>query len=217
MLVISGPSGGGKTTVANLIIEKNRKFEFVRSATTRAPRGDGNDGEYLYYSRDQFKRAIEENDFLEYTDYGKNFYGTPRSELERIFADGRIPLLVLDMNGAETIGKGEFDFCADVFYVFEDINVIESRLYKRELLHPSVEGIESFIRRKNENINDYLRLPELSSIFTGFIRNTVAETARDAILSVFFKKDNLLDQSIYIGERRKIIAEELCESARAKI
>ena len=71
--------------------------------------------------------------------------------------------------------------------------------------------------RFEENINDYLRLPELSSIFTGFIRNTVAETARDAILSVFFKKDNLLDQSIYIGERRKIIAEELCESARAKI
>ena len=92
ILVIVGPSGVGKTTVADKILSSKAEFSFVRSATTRLPRGDGKDSEYLYVSREEFARRVENGEMLEYMEYGDNLYGTPRSEIDRVFSEGRIPL-----------------------------------------------------------------------------------------------------------------------------
>ena len=74
ILVIVGPSGVGKTTVANRVVERSPSFEFVRSATTRAPRGDGNDSEYLYLTREEFLGRVNSGKMLEYMEYGGNLY-----------------------------------------------------------------------------------------------------------------------------------------------
>ena len=90
-IVIAGASGVGKTTVANLILEKC-DFSLVRSATTRPPREDGNYDEYLYLTREEFLSRVENGEMLEFTEYGDRLYGTPKSEIERIVSEGKIPL-----------------------------------------------------------------------------------------------------------------------------
>ena len=98
ILVLAGPSAVGKTTVMKEILSHSSRFEFMRSATTRAPRSDGNDSEYVYLSKEEFKAQIVSGEMLEYTEFGGNFYGTPISELKRASALGKTPLLILDIN-----------------------------------------------------------------------------------------------------------------------
>ena len=82
ILILVGPSAVGKTTVANELVRSYGYFSFIRSLTTRPPRGDGNDDEYLYTTREGFLREIECGGVLEHTEYDGTLYGTPRSEIE---------------------------------------------------------------------------------------------------------------------------------------
>ena len=94
LLVVAGPSGGGKTAVTNLIAQRDPRFTFLRSATTRAKRGDGNDGEYIYLSRDEFLSLEKSGGFVESTEYNGELYGTTVEEVKRAAAEEKIPLLV---------------------------------------------------------------------------------------------------------------------------
>ena len=83
ILVLVGPSAVGKTTVMTRILELyGNEFSPIRSATTRAPRGDSFDGEYIYLSREEFLSSVSRGELLEYMEYGGNLYGTPKSEVE---------------------------------------------------------------------------------------------------------------------------------------
>ncbi len=179
ILVIAGASGVGKTSIASHLLSESSDFGFVRSVTTRAPRGDGHDGEYIYISREEFVKKAENSELVEYMEYGDNMYGTPKSELERIFADDKIPLLILDIEGVKSLRRGIFDFSSTVFYIWEELNVIEKRLYERDLSEPTADKLLSFIKRKNANIRDYSDMPQIASLFDLFIRNIgIAETAQ---------------------------------------
>ena len=101
-LIIAGPSGAGKTTVADKLIEKLGTFEMSRSATTREKRGDGRDNEYIYLQKDEFLTAMADGDILESTEYSGNYYGTRKCELERIWDMNKNPILVLDYNGVKS-------------------------------------------------------------------------------------------------------------------
>lgn len=182
-LVIVGPSGVGKTTVVTEILETTAEFSYVRSATTRKRRGDAHDREYIYLSRDEFLLRVERGEMLEYMEYGENLYGTPRSELERIESEGRIPLLILDIVGAESLRRAELRVEPYVVYIWDELNVIEKRLYARELTPPTAEGLESFIKRKTANIRDYLSMGEKYSIFDAFVKNTTVAECVSEILT----------------------------------
>ena len=171
LVIIAGPSAVGKTTIAHAVLKLDPRFEFVRSVTTRAKRGDAFDDEYLYITRDEFLSLIPVGGVLEHTEYAGFLYGTPRSEVERITAEGRIPLLVLDTNGVESISKiDDIDTCG--IYVYDDINVMETRLYERFLAKsPSVEGLKKFTSRKEQNIADYKRIYDFAPVFYAFIEN----------------------------------------------
>lgn len=216
-LVIAGLSGAGKTSVANYILKHDSRFSLVHSATTRAPRGDGNNSEYLYYSESEFNSLIERGEMLEYTRYGDNFYGTPLVELERIFSEGKIPLLILDLNGVKTLASGKFSFKPVIVYVFEDINVIERRLYDRELAHPSAEGVEAFVKRCDANIRDYLGICEISDHFDAFVRNSQIADAANGIISLIF--DDIAEQNdiVYKGSDKADLAVRLRDSAIEKV
>ena len=85
ILILAGPSAVGKTTVADYILKSYPSFSLVRSATTRAKRGDGHDAEYIYLSREEFNARLLSGKMLEHTEYANEMYGTPASEIERIF------------------------------------------------------------------------------------------------------------------------------------
>ena len=186
ILILAGPSAVGKTTVANELLKGNSDFELVRSVTSRPPRGDGNDSEYIYLSKEDFKRGIESNDVLEYTEYAGELYGTPKSEIDRIIKEGRVPLLILDINGVKALNKADgISVCA--VYVYDDIRIVDQRLYDRYLgMTPSADTLIKYVNRKEQNNADYIASPEFAESFYSFVKNTEPETCAGEVRSAFF-------------------------------
>jgi len=106
LLVLSSPSGGGKTTIARRLLDARKDVGYSVSATTRAPRPGEQDGrDYRFLSRSEFERRVAEGEFLEHAAYGGNLYGTLRSEIERIFGAGRHAVLDIEVEGARQIRR----------------------------------------------------------------------------------------------------------------
>jgi guanylate kinase len=106
LIVLSSPSGGGKTTIARRLLEARADVGYSVSATTRAPRSGEVEGrDYHFLSRTEFERRVGAGDFLEHAAYGGNLYGTLRSEIERIFAAGRHAVLDIEVEGARQVRR----------------------------------------------------------------------------------------------------------------
>ena len=180
LLIIAGPSAVGKTTIAYSLIERDRRFEFVRSVTTRASRGDAYDAEYIYITIPEFRELIENGGVLEHPEYAGNFYGTPRSEVERILSEGKIPLLVLDINGVGSLVKNAGNLSPCGVYVYDELAVVEKRLYDRFIGDtPTPEGEKKYESRIRQNIADFSKIVDTAPRFFAFIANkgTVDETS----------------------------------------
>ena len=172
ILIIAGPSAVGKTTVAHRMLELDGRYEFVRSVTTRPCRGDQFNSEYIYITDEQFRELIANGGVLEHTEYAGSFYGTPRSEIDRITAEGKIPLLILDINGVSSLYNNKGDISPCGVYIYDDIDVMEQRLLERyESDMDSPETQRRYNSRLRQNIADYSTLPERQSVFYTFIRN----------------------------------------------
>lgn len=186
ILVIAGPSAVGKTTVMNEILKTNPEFEYIRSATTRAPRGDTFDSEYIYLSEVEFSKRIANGGMLEYTEYGGNFYGTPKSEIERIFSIGKTPLLILDLNGVQSLKSSSYEFGVFAVYITGDRKQIEQRLFARMQAAGSTPNAnEIYEKRKAQNIADANRYNAMSCFFDLTIENREVKECAKRIVSVF--------------------------------
>ena len=209
-LALIGASGVGKTTVAEALMAKYPEFSMVRSATTRSPRGDGRDDEYVYLTRDEFLGRIERAEMLEYTEFGSNLYGTPKSELERIGVAGGVPLMVLDLNGAVSLRDPALSLDAVIVYIYEHLDVIESRLLSR--LKKSAVGNDSVVRdRMQLNRDDYAALEDLYPIFDAFVRNSVVSRAVDEIYNIYIRANSGSGPD---AEKNKKTAERLVAMAK---
>ena len=182
ILIIAGPSAGGKTTLAEKMMELFSTFRPVRSVTTRAPRGDSHDDEYTYVDRERFLELVKDGELLEHAEYSGDLYGTPRAEIDRIHDEGCVPLLVLNLEGVASLAAAiEYDVCA--LYVFSDPNVAEQRLYDRYIGEsPTPEGLARFVRRKDQNLEDYAILPSMEALFYATVENFT--TVSDAVVSI---------------------------------
>ena len=187
VLVIAGPSGAGKTVVATTIVNEHPEFTFLRSGTTRAKRGDAHDDEYLYYTEEEFLRAVENGEMAEHAIYGGNMYGTPNAELDRAFAEGKTPLLVIDLNGVKSLALHP-KYSACNVYIYTDFEVIEGRLRDRYFgENERADSQKNFDTRRAQNLRDWHEIPEYEEYIHAFIQNekTVAECC-DAVLSTFY-------------------------------
>jgi len=135
LIVFSAPSGSGKTTIVRHLLEqKHLNLEFSISATSRAPRGTEEDGiDYYFISLEQFKKHMKQGDFLEWEEvYRDNFYGTLKTEVERIWAMGKNVIFDIDVVGGLRIKRKFPKETLAVFVRPPSVEELKIRLKKRK-------------------------------------------------------------------------------------
>jgi guanylate kinase len=132
LLVLSAPSGGGKTTIAKKLLETRSDLGYSVSATTRPVRSGELEGvDYHFLSRAEFERRRKAGEFVESATYGGELYGTLKSEIDRIFADGRHAVLDIEIDGARQIRKS-FPQSIHLFVLPPSADVLVQRLADRK-------------------------------------------------------------------------------------
>ena len=130
LLVLSGPSGVGKGTIVNYLLEEDKNLVKSVSCTTRAPRdGEENGREYFFISEREFRSRIQENDFLEYDEHFGNFYGTPKSFVREALKEKSV-ILEIDVVGALNAKKA-FPECVLVMILPPSAEELKKRLRGR--------------------------------------------------------------------------------------
>ena len=131
LIIVSAPSGCGKSTVVHRLMEKRENLRFSVSATTRKPREGETDGvDYYFVSRQEFRRMVDEDEFLEHAEYVGNCYGTPRAPVEKLLNDGFDVYLDIDVQGAMQV-KALRPETLMIFLMPPSMEELERRLVKR--------------------------------------------------------------------------------------
>jgi guanylate kinase len=106
LIVVSGPSGAGKSTLIRAALDAVPPLAYSVSATTREPRPGEVDGrDYVFLTREEFERWIDEDRFLEWAEYSGNLYGTPEQKVEEFLDDGRSVILEIELQGARQVRR----------------------------------------------------------------------------------------------------------------
>ena len=133
LIVFSAPSGAGKTTLVKYIIETFNDIQFSISATSRIARGEEKDGvDYYFFSNEEFKAKVQNEEFIEYEEvYGGNYYGTLKSELDRIWNANKIAIFDIDVVGGANIKNMFPNETLSIFVMPPSIDVLKNRLLER--------------------------------------------------------------------------------------
>lgn len=152
VLIFSAPSGSGKSTIVNHILGLHPEIEFSVSATSRPPRGQEQDGvEYYFLSVEEFRRRIEADQFVEYEQvYEGRYYGTLKSEVERIWAKGHVIIFDVDVKGGVNLKKYFGDKALSVFIQAPSVEELKRRLIARNTDAP--EAIEERVAKAAEEM-----------------------------------------------------------------
>jgi guanylate kinase len=186
LVIISAPSGAGKTTIVNYLLHSGLNLSFSVSATTRQLRGneiDGND--YFFLSVPEFRRAIENNEFVEWEEvYPDIFYGTLKREVERIWANGNHVLFDVDVKGGINLKKIFCKRSISIFIMPPSVEELGKRLIKRATESP--ENIKIRVEKAKEEI-------KLANLFDTVIINNNLE---DAKYEAYNTVSGFIDESI---------------------
>lgn len=149
LLVISGPAGAGKGSVASELV-KDENIRLSISATTRAPRGKEENGrEYYFYERGQFEKMITENGFIEYAQYLENYYGTPKKPVDDWRKEGKDVILEIEVQGCGIVKKSVPD-CISIFIMPPSMEILEKRLRGRGT--ETEENVQKRMKRAKEEL-----------------------------------------------------------------
>ncbi len=147
VIIFSAPSGAGKSTIVNHILGLHPELEFSISATSRAPRGQEKHGvEYYFFSADEFRQMIAEGKFVEHEEvYPGSFYGTLKSEVDRIWAKGHAIVFDIDVQGGVNLKRIFGEQAFSVFIQAPSVDVLRERLIGRGT--DSAEAIEKRVAK----------------------------------------------------------------------
>ena len=182
IVIITAPSGSGKTTLVKRLINNCPRLEFSISACTRSPRvGESNGKDYYFLSVPEFQKLIEQNAFVEWEMvYEGKYYGTLKSELDRIWQKKNVPLIDIDVKGALAIHDQFPQMATSVFIEAPSIEELRNRLIKRGT--ETAKSLEERVEKARTEltfapkfdhilVNDELNqaTKELTSIVSSFI------------------------------------------------
>lgn len=134
VIIFSAPSGSGKSTVVHYLLGKHPEFEFSISATSRSPRGQERDGQdYYFISEERFRELIARGSFVEYQEvYPGRFYGTLKSEVQRIWNKGHVIIFDVDVKGAWNLKRYFGESALSILILPPDLKTLEQRLRGRD-------------------------------------------------------------------------------------
>lgn len=144
-LIFSAPSGSGKTTIVKYLLQNNADLGFSISASTRDKRGrtEQHGKDYYFLSPEEFKRKIDNDEFIEWEEvYEGNFYGTLKSEIERLWNEGKNVIFDVDVKGGLSLKKYFGNKALAVFVKVPSLEILKERLHDR-----GTESEESLSRR----------------------------------------------------------------------
>ena len=155
LIVVSAPSGAGKSSLVNRALTQIRRLRYSISYTTRAPRGSERDGMDYYFVTDEVFRAMRERgEFIESAEVHGYFYATHKATIEHMLAEGYDVILDIDVQGAEQISR-QMPHAITVFVLPPSRKVLEARLRKRNLNAP--EDLERRLRNAAAEVKLYER------------------------------------------------------------
>jgi len=175
VIIVSAPSGAGKTSIVKHVLQYLPELRFSTSATTRTMReGEVNGKDYHFLSVDDFKKGIERNDFLEWEEvYRNQFYGTLKSEIQRIWDEGKTVIFDVDVKGGLNIKKYFGENALAIFVEPPTVQELENRLRKR-----GTETEESLRKRVEKAEYELSFAPKFDKI----ILNDNLDNAREEML-----------------------------------
>ena len=188
-MVVSGPSGSGKGTILQGLMEQEKNAVFSVSATTRAPRPGEIDGvHYFFISEEKFQKMVDQDEFLEYADvFGMNKYGTPRAYVEQQLGQGKDVVLDIDVVGALNV-KRAMPEAVMVFVIPPTRAELERRLRGR-----GTEGEEQIRRRLETAMTEVSKAKEYDYLVINDDLKEAVEQMCDILNSQRNKISNSLD------------------------
>ena len=182
-ILFSAPSGCGKTTIINELMGSEacerldpKDLTFSISATTRAPRGEEQDGrDYYFLSREEFMQRVGKEEFLEWEEvYSGTCYGTLKSEIERIWNEGKVIVFDVDVNGGRNIKKYFGNDALSIFVMPPSVEVLEQRLRSR-----GTDSEEAIVKRLARSAEELKQAPAFDvTIVNDDLQRAVAETRK---------------------------------------
>ena len=191
MIIISAPSGAGKTTLVKHLLSVRIDLEFSISACSRSKRDDELDGrDYYFLTQEEFRKKIDNHEFIEWEEvYPGSFYGTLRSEVYRIWDAGRHVIFDVDVVGGLNIRKQFADKALAIFVQPPSVEVLEQRIRKRQ--SDSEKKIQERVKKAAWEM-------QFASGFDKIVVNNEISIAKTELLSLvngFLDRQEIMDRS----------------------
>ncbi|HPV15407.1 MAG TPA: guanylate kinase [Candidatus Cloacimonadota bacterium] len=181
LIILSAPSGGGKSTILNRIRELYPKVEYSISYTTRPPRGEEKNGvHYHFVSEAEFNERKQQGDFLEYAQVFGNWYGTSISYIQSQLKSGKHVIMDIDVQGAHQVGNTAVP-CIRIFILPPSLQILEARLRAR-----GTDSPQEIQKRLTEAREELRRLPEYQYL----VINDELEKAVQDVLNIIKAEEN---------------------------
>lgn len=185
MLVLSSPSGAGKTTISHLMLERDKKLTISVSVTTRPPRPGEVDGkDYFFVSKEKFADMIMNDEFLEHAKVFDHYYGTPRSHVEDSLNKGLDVLFDIDWQGTRQLRRNVPDDLVSVFILPPSISELESRLQKR-----AQDAAEVVQKRMEKSASEISHWDEYDYVIVNYDLETTMQMAMSVLWAERMKRE----------------------------
>lgn len=204
LIVVSGPSGAGKDTVCNRLVEEQRNVWISVSMTSREPRkGEVNGKNYFFITKEEFEEKIRNEEFLEYAVYNNQYYGTPKSKIEEKLSNGIDVILVIDIQGALKI-KEQLEETLFIFILPPSMEELKKRLIER-----NTETKEKILERFKTAYNEINEIKKYNYV----VVNDRVDYAVDKVKAIIKAEKCRVDriEEIYLNTKEEFIHEGLIE------
>ena len=205
LIVISGPSGAGKDTVCNKVIEEMKDTKISISMTSREPRGKEQEGvEYYFVTKEEFEEKIKNDEFLEYAIVHNNqYYGTPKGKIEEDISKGKNVILVIDIQGAlkvkELVPEALF-----IFIMPPSMEELKERLIKR-----ATESKKKILERFKTAYNEINEFTKYNYVVVNDKVSNAVEKVKSIIMAEKCRVDRI--EEIYLNTKEEFIHEGLID------